>query len=179
MRCDSPPYQCAGEGSAAGPAAGPRRRIIVATNVAETSLTIPGVTLVVDSGLERVPTSTMAARCCPWRRFPGQRGATQGPCRADRPRAGDSPVEKTPLDTHPPEIQREELDDLVLAAACAGARIEDLDFPILPAPPWSRPGSNSSCWTPWMTTALPQRKVRPCSPCRWIPSCAPDHGHAG
>ena len=33
---------------------GPRRRIILATNVAETSLTIPGVTAVVDTGLARV-----------------------------------------------------------------------------------------------------------------------------
>ncbi len=33
---------------------GPRRRIVVATNVAETSLTIPGVRTVVDSGLARV-----------------------------------------------------------------------------------------------------------------------------
>ncbi len=33
---------------------GARRRIVVATNVAETSLTIPGVRLVVDSGLARV-----------------------------------------------------------------------------------------------------------------------------
>ncbi|MCC7382433.1 MAG: ATP-dependent helicase HrpB [Deltaproteobacteria bacterium] len=33
---------------------GPRRKIILATNIAETSLTIEGVTCVVDSGLERV-----------------------------------------------------------------------------------------------------------------------------
>jgi ATP-dependent helicase HrpB len=32
----------------------PRRRIIVATNIAETSLTVPGVTAVVDSGLQKV-----------------------------------------------------------------------------------------------------------------------------
>lgn len=40
--------------------AGSRRRIILATNVAETSLTIPGVTVVVDSGLAR------QARESPW-----------------------------------------------------------------------------------------------------------------
>jgi ATP-dependent helicase HrpB len=33
---------------------GPRRRVIVATNVAETSVTVPGVTAVVDSGLHKV-----------------------------------------------------------------------------------------------------------------------------
>ncbi|MCZ7680267.1 MAG: helicase-related protein [Sandaracinaceae bacterium] len=39
---------------------GPRRRVILSTNVAETSLTIEGVTLVVDSGLART------ARTSPW-----------------------------------------------------------------------------------------------------------------
>jgi ATP-dependent helicase HrpB len=34
---------------------GGRRKVILATNVAETSLTIPGVRVVVDAGLERVP----------------------------------------------------------------------------------------------------------------------------
>lgn len=33
----------------------PRRKVILATNIAETSLTIDGVTLVIDSGLARVP----------------------------------------------------------------------------------------------------------------------------
>ena len=32
----------------------PRRRVIVATNIAETSLTVPGVTAVIDSGLQKV-----------------------------------------------------------------------------------------------------------------------------
>jgi ATP-dependent helicase HrpB len=36
------------------PPASPRRRIIVATNIAETSVTVPGVTVVVDSGLHKV-----------------------------------------------------------------------------------------------------------------------------
>lgn len=36
-------------------ASGRRRRIILATNVAETSLTIPGVRVVIDAGLERLP----------------------------------------------------------------------------------------------------------------------------
>src|SRR6185295_2028095 len=31
-----------------------RRRIIVATNIAETSLTVPGVTAVIDAGLQKV-----------------------------------------------------------------------------------------------------------------------------
>jgi ATP-dependent helicase HrpB len=36
------------------PPASPRRRVIVATNIAETSVTVPGVTAVVDSGLQKV-----------------------------------------------------------------------------------------------------------------------------
>jgi len=36
-------------------ASGPRRKVVLATNVAETSLTIPGVRVVVDAGLERLP----------------------------------------------------------------------------------------------------------------------------
>lgn len=35
-------------------AEGPRRRVILATNIAETSLTVPGVTAVVDAGLQKV-----------------------------------------------------------------------------------------------------------------------------
>ncbi len=37
------------------PGSDARRRIIVATNIAETSLTIPGVMTVIDAGLERIP----------------------------------------------------------------------------------------------------------------------------
>jgi ATP-dependent helicase HrpB len=36
------------------PATGPRRRVILATNLAETSLTVPGVSVVVDTGLVKV-----------------------------------------------------------------------------------------------------------------------------
>jgi ATP-dependent helicase HrpB len=41
--------------AALGPAAAGRRKVVVATNIAETSLTIEGVRIVVDSGLERRP----------------------------------------------------------------------------------------------------------------------------
>src|SRR5712672_2738014 len=43
----------------------PRRKIILSTNVAETSVTIPGVTAVVDSGLARI------AQHSPWSGLPG------------------------------------------------------------------------------------------------------------
>jgi ATP-dependent helicase HrpB len=43
-----------GDAQDAALSAGGRRRIIVATNVAETSLTVPGVSAVIDSGLQKV-----------------------------------------------------------------------------------------------------------------------------
>ncbi len=39
----------------------PARRVILATNVAETSITVPGVTAVIDSGLHKVPRLDVAA----------------------------------------------------------------------------------------------------------------------
>ena len=61
----------------AGPRAarGPRRRVVLATNVAETSLTVEGVTAVIDSGLARSRASTRATAST---RSPG----------ADQPRLG-------------------------------------------------------------------------------------------
>ena len=44
----------AAQDAALRPKSSPRRRIVVATNVAETSVTVPGVTAVVDSGLHKV-----------------------------------------------------------------------------------------------------------------------------
>lgn len=44
----------AGGARTATPSAGVRRKVIVATNVAETSLTVPGVSAVIDSGLHKV-----------------------------------------------------------------------------------------------------------------------------
>ena len=43
-----------GVGTPASPKRGVRRRVVVATNVAETSLTVPGISLVIDSGLHKV-----------------------------------------------------------------------------------------------------------------------------
>ncbi|MCG8393521.1 MAG: hypothetical protein MI745_10600 [Pseudomonadales bacterium] len=116
---------------------GARRRIIVATNVAETSLTIPGVTLVVDGGLER-RTHQRNGRTVLSLEAISQASADQRKGRAGRTAPGRVIRlwgENAPLEARtPPEIQREELDELVLAAACAGARVDDLDFPApLPA----------------------------------------------
>ena len=119
------------------PAAPGQRRVFLATNVAETSLTLPGVTWVIDSGLERmmihrggktalalVPTSQAsmdqrlgrAGRVAPGQ---GVRLWDEG----FRPEAATSP-----------EIERMELDDLLLRAALCG-----LDGPEVEAAPWPSP----------------------------------------
>ncbi len=111
---------------------GPRRRVILATNVAESSVTVPGVTAVIDSGLER---RTL--------RRNGRTVLALQPIAADsaeqrRGRAGRTAPgmclrlwgKNAPLATiTPPEIQREDLTEPVLAAACAGRPARDLPFP--------------------------------------------------
>ena len=111
---------------------GPRRRVILATNVAETSLTIPGVTLVVDSGLER-RTHQRNGRTVLSLTPISQASADQRQGRAGRTAPGRVIRlwgENAPLEPRtPPEIQREELAELVLAAACAGHPAAALEFP--------------------------------------------------
>jgi len=109
-----------------------QQRVILATNVAETSLTIPGVTAVVDSGLERrthqrngrtvlglAPISLAAAE-----QRKGRAGRT-GPGLCLRLWGEHAPLAQVT----PPEVQREELTELVLAAACAGHPATSLTFP--------------------------------------------------
>ncbi len=114
-----------------------KRRVVLATNVAETSLTIPGIGVVIDSGLVRRT------------RYHNGRGfltllpvardsAEQRAGRAGRTAPGVcyrlwSP-EAILTETTPPEIHREALEPLVLAAAACGARVEDLPFLDPPKP---------------------------------------------
>lgn len=111
---------------------GTRRRIIVATNVAETSLTIPGVTLVIDAGLER-RTHQRNGRTVLTLAPISQASADQRKGRAGRTAPGRVIRlwgENAPLEARtPPEIQREELNELVLAAASAGCPVTQLRFP--------------------------------------------------
>ncbi len=119
---------------------GARRRIIVATNVAETSVTIPGVTLVVDSGMER-RTHQRNGRTVLSLQPISRASADQRKGRAGRTAPGsvirlwgrNAPLEERT----PPEIQREELVDLVLASACVGTPVDTLVFPD-PLPPATR-----------------------------------------
>ncbi|MBY6018593.1 hypothetical protein KUW04_12490 [Halomonas denitrificans] len=111
--------------------AGPQRRVILATNVAETSLTIPGVTVVIDSGLERRTRQRNGRTVLALTRI-SQASAAQRAGRAGRVVPGVCVRlwgQHAPLEAlTPPELQREELVEPMLAAACAGAVLSDLRF---------------------------------------------------
>ena len=108
-----------------------RRRVILATNVAETSLTIPGITIIVDSGLER-RTHQRNGRTVLSLHAISRASAEQRKGRAGRISAGvcirlygsAAPLELVT----PPELHREELVEPMLAAACCGHRLDQLQF---------------------------------------------------
>lgn len=117
-----------------------RRRLILSTNVAETSLTIEGVVAVIDSGLARV------ARHAPWSGIASlrvepiaQASAAQRAGRAGRVRPGRCLRLYTQHDhdtrrAHdPPEIVRADLSDLALQLGAAGVGLGELAW--LDAPP--------------------------------------------
>jgi len=124
---------------------GDRRKIILSTNVAESSVTIEGVTAVIDSGLAR-----MAAHS-PWTGLPtlaiakiSQAAATQRAGRAGRTRPGRAlrlytrhDFEQRPAETEP-EIARADLTEVALVLATLGVGDADalawLDPP--PAAAW-------------------------------------------
>lgn len=112
------------------------RRVILATNVAETSVTLPGVTAVVDTGLVR-------QRIHQNRRIVlALRPISQASAEQRRGRAGRLVPgicyrlweEQGQLEQEtPPEVQREDLTQFVLTVASTGFRPQDLTF--LDAPP--------------------------------------------
>jgi ATP-dependent helicase HrpB len=102
-----------------------RRRLILATNVAETSLTIPGIDLVIDSGLVRVnrfDTRLGMDRLLTER--VSQASARQRQGRAGRTAAGRCwklwPQDERLDPWLPPEIERADLADFCLAAVAWG-----------------------------------------------------------
>ncbi|MFW6456619.1 MAG: helicase-related protein, partial [Desulfohalobiaceae bacterium] len=107
-------------------------RVILATNVAETSLTLPGVSFVVDSGLERRTLyrngRTVLALCAI-----SQAAAEQRAGRAGRLGPGKCVRlwgRAARLEAYtPPEVVREDPTELVLAAAASGKRLQDLSCP--------------------------------------------------
>ncbi|WP_369133390.1 ATP-dependent helicase HrpB [Modestobacter sp. I12A-02662] len=108
--------------------AGPRRRVVLATDVAETSLTVPGVRVVVDAGLARVPRVDVARGLGTLVTVRASRAAaTQRAGRAGREGPGWvyrlwSAAEHDRLPAAPePEIAVADLTGFALELACWGA----------------------------------------------------------
>ena len=108
-----------------------RRRVILATNVAETSVTLPGITAVVDAGLVRQRIHQNRRIVLALRPI-SQASAEQRRGRAGRLGPGicyrlweeHGQLEQETL----PEIQREDLTQFVLTVASTGYRPQDLKF---------------------------------------------------
>jgi len=132
------------------PAPTGRRKVVLATSIAETSLTIEGVRIVIDSGFRRVPVyepasglTTLATRRV------SRAGADQRRGRAGRPAPGicirlwheGQTAALDPFDT--PEILAADLSGLVLDLAAWGvadpAALAFLDPP--PGPAWAEAGA--------------------------------------
>ncbi len=118
-----------------------QRKVILSTNVAESSVTIDGVTVVIDSGLARVASHS------PWSGLPtlqikriSQASATQRAGRSARTAPGrvirlypqDDLIRRAARDL--PEIQRDDLSSLTLTLKAMGIRHFD-ELPWLDAPP--------------------------------------------
>jgi ATP-dependent helicase HrpA len=118
-----------------------QRKVIVATNIAETSLTIPGIRFVIDTGLARMSRYTPQSRT---RRLPvepvSQSSADQRKGRCGRVSDGvcirlfsEQDYLERPQFTQP-EIQRSNLADVILRMKAFG--LGDIEeFPFLNAPP--------------------------------------------
>jgi ATP-dependent helicase HrpA len=124
-------------------APGPRRRVVVATNIAETSLTLPRIRYVIDTGLARMSRYNPRTRT---KRLPveaiSQSSANQRAGRAGRVRDGvcirlytAEDFEKRPRFTQP-EIQRANLAEVILRMKAF--RLGEIEtFPFLNPPPAS------------------------------------------
>ncbi len=118
-----------------------RRKIVVATNIAETSLTIPGIRYVVDSGLARISRYNSRTRT---KRLPvekvSQSSANQRKGRAGRVQDGvcirlysEEDFEERPAYTQP-EIQRANLAEVILRMKAFS--LGDIEtFPFVNPPP--------------------------------------------
>jgi len=119
-----------------------RRKVILSTNVAETSVTIDGVVAVVDSGLARIASHS------PWSGLPtlevrrvARAAAAQRAGRAGRTRAGRCLrlYTRHDHDARPefetPEVEREDLSESFLALAGLGVLAEPGDFEWFEPPP--------------------------------------------
>src|SRR5436305_1076044 len=118
-----------------------KRKVILSTNVAETSVTVPGVTAVVDSGLARI------AAHSPWSGLPSlevakisRASAAQRAGRAGRTAPGRALRLYTRADHDsrpehlPPEVRRADLAEMVLELRAAGHDPRRLPWLDAPAP---------------------------------------------
>lgn len=107
------------------------QRIVLSTNVAETSLTIPGIVTVIDTGMER-RTHQRNGRTALALHAISKASAKQRAGRAGRIAAGFCERlygEHAPLEAFtPPELEREDLTETMLASACCGYALTSLDF---------------------------------------------------
>ena len=108
--------------------AGPRRRVVLATALAESSLTVPGVRVVVDAGLSRVPRADLARGLGSLVTVRASRAAvTQRAGRAGREGPGAvyrcwTAAEHDRLPAHDePEVATADLTAFALELACWGA----------------------------------------------------------
>jgi ATP-dependent helicase HrpA len=120
----------------------PRRKIVIATNIAETSLTIPGIRYVIDAGLARISRYNPRTRT---KRLPveevSQSSANQRKGRAGRVEAGVCIRLYSEEDFHArppftqPEIQRANLAEVILRMKAFGlGDVETFPFVQPPAP---------------------------------------------
>jgi ATP-dependent helicase HrpB len=118
-----------------------RRRVVLATSIAETSLTVPGVRIVIDGGFRRSPrldpatgltrlTTLRISRAAAVQR--AGRAGREGPGVAIR--LWSEALHRGLPAFDRPEIFEAELSGLVLACAAWGERPEDLPFPDAPPP---------------------------------------------
>ncbi|MDM5073771.1 ATP-dependent helicase HrpB [Aeromonas bestiarum] len=130
----------AAQQAAIEPAPAGRRKLVLTTNVAETSLTIEGIHMVIDSGLERRASFDLKSGVTRLEtRQIARASATQRAGRAGRLGPGvcyrlwSSEVQERLAEQSPPDILTQELTGLLLDAAQWGARVESL--PLLDMPP--------------------------------------------
>ena len=116
-----------------------RRKIVVATNIAETSLTIEGIGIVIDSGLERrVEIDIRTGIEGLLTKQISQASAHQRAGRAGRLAAGhcyrlwSAETQARLTEQTPPEITQRDVSDLYLHALAWGTKLADL--PLLTAP---------------------------------------------
>ena len=115
------------------PDANGRRKVILATNIAETSLTIEGIEVVIDSGLENIASFSPASGLTTLRQQRiSQASAQQRAGRAGRVKAGHcyrlwSQASHERLAEHTsPQIKREDVSSLILDAKNWGCELTEL-----------------------------------------------------